>query len=554
MINQWDISVIIISSNNPYITLCIDTVYDQMSEMDELIIVDDHSSSDIIQKLEKYQRINNIELIHSGRKGNRSYNRNIGGHKSTKQILFFIDGDMILDMYALEELRRAHMNRSEIAFIGSTHASRFSEYPLALYSGITSYVNEVEDYESRKQIFENPLFKDKRSSFFKEDKNRNFFWLHYFTAFCSVEKKYFEIVKGFDENFEKWGAEDVDFGYRISQQGAIGFLPYFRGIHIPHKRDLISCEFDNYSNICMMLEKYKVWEFEVLARYKASPNLFENIFMMISRMRLISLNPIDIEPCKNTIYIDTISAEYPKGNISYYLDEKEKETVSFIGLKLGFNSQTFTNAFISDNIFVYPQVIACGVLQEAFRISKNVYICQSGNKIRIDWGNEFNISLFRPQFRLHYNSMDIMDFTFVEEETKLKVLSKTLSITQTVNSIPKLPDMETLAAFTEKNKIFGYSYCVIDLVNDSGTQSVISLLEREAGIFISGHYRVYLYKQKNIREHLLNEIKNFKLPLIFLVENSETHKGTAFYEEFKKRNHDKDILIDLTGNISTIVY
>ena len=43
---------------------------------------------------------------------------------------------MVLDSFAINEFKIAHKNRIECAFVGQTHATRYSEDALYFYSGL----------------------------------------------------------------------------------------------------------------------------------------------------------------------------------------------------------------------------------------------------------------------------------------------------------------------------------------------------------------------------------------------------------------------------------
>ena len=91
------ISVIILSHNNKGISICLQAVLDQLCQNDEVIVVDDHSEQAFWDKeLSAYQKHQRVRICQALlKRGNRSYNRNLGAQQSKKDILLFLDGDMI---------------------------------------------------------------------------------------------------------------------------------------------------------------------------------------------------------------------------------------------------------------------------------------------------------------------------------------------------------------------------------------------------------------------------------------------------------------------------
>lgn len=274
--NLPNVSVIVLSSNNAGISIVINSIISQLDVDDEIIIVDDHSKKSIIDELHLF-RHNNLIIINSSVKGNRSLNRNLGASEANNDILIFIDGDMVLDSFAINEFKIAHKNRIECAFVGQTHATRYSEDALYFYSGLDNYLDIISSDKGKKSIFNNKMFTDKRVTFFAKKELIEYYWLLYFSGVCSVEKNIFIEVGGFDESFTHWGAEDVDLGYRISKIGKIGFIENAHSLHIPHKRDIFEIEKSNKLNIEKLYNKYQTWEWELLNSFRITPDLLNSV-------------------------------------------------------------------------------------------------------------------------------------------------------------------------------------------------------------------------------------------------------------------------------------
>lgn len=407
-------------SNNQYINLCIDAVIQQLNDTDELIIVDDHSGATTMELLQYYESKNLITLLRVKKQGNRSFNRNFGASHARNQILVFVDGDIILSSNTINDIKNYYHFQSDSAAIGLMHATRFSEKPLELLTGISDFVELISTEYGRKQVHDNPFFKDSREDTLISAKKSDFFWLYYYSGFCTVKKNIFQSVGGFDDTFNGWGAEDVDLGYRISLDGTIGFLPHCYGVHIPHARDMLKIEYNNYQNLRNMFHKYHVWQFEVLTHYRAKLEVFESFQFLISQMQFLELTSL-IEQCKtNAIYIESISRKNPYGKVSYYDANGSVSIFNVIGMISPVTTEV-DKTFISENIFIYPPEISSIILQEALNISKCVYICPSQYNIRICWEKKNQFFYCPSQYRLKYTSRDIMDYFFQEENGMLKV-------------------------------------------------------------------------------------------------------------------------------------
>ena len=404
------VSVIFLCHNNYHIDISIDSVYEQLDVEDEIIIVDDHSDAKTQGILNNYREYPQITLLSTTKAANRAFNRNMGVSYSQNFILIFLDGDMVLGNNGIQEIKNAHCTRPEKAFIGQKHGIHYDDIQMRLYSSIHNYIQLLETAEGRTQLENNPLFLDNRSKYFQDSTTENYRWTYYYTGLCSVEKEIFNQVGGFDENFKQWGSEDVDFGYRISKICKIGFINNLHGFHVPHMRDILKNETTNLANIQYMQEKYQTWEFEIFQGFYGYGKLpsFESI---IARMRLIMLS--DAIPAMefNDLFVDVISQQYPNGRI-FAMHSDLKKVNAFLGVSIPAKNLQFHTAYISDHIFIYPTLITCRILQEALRVSEQVYIFPTADFIRIPWELEKILLPQSTKQHLYYEANDLLSFTF----------------------------------------------------------------------------------------------------------------------------------------------
>lgn len=417
-----NISIIVLSHNNEHISLVLKCLLRQLKKDDEIIVVDDHSETAYLKKLELFTTENNIVLIHANKINNRSHNRNIGAKYAQGQILLFVDGDMILIDNALMLLRDAHTYNHQKAFIGPKHNIHYDEIHFELFTGIKNYIELLDTPEGRKQLSEDYFSRDERKDFFADSSNQKFFWMHYYTGASSVSREIFEKCAGFDENFTSWGSEDVDFGYRISKYCDIGFLDNFHSFHIPHNRDTFAIETSNMNNILQMLEKYKTWEFEALYAFNGNPNIHKSVYNIINQMRTLPLLPIKNIDATTFLIINTISKEYPYGNVITFDGNTHKE-YRLLGLAIPFKNKTFHTICISEDVFIYPPILVSRILQEALRVGEKVYIQKRTTNIRIDWNGKIFFPFQSTNHKIAYRSEDIMDYSFEAMGDKINVFS-----------------------------------------------------------------------------------------------------------------------------------
>lgn len=411
MNRQVALSIIFLCHNNQYINIAIDAALGQLDENDEIIVVDDHSNRSTLCILEKYKSYSNINILLSDKIANRAYNRNIGAKYAKNTILVFMDGDMVMGNESIAALKNAHSIRNEKAFIGQKHGIHYDSLQMKLFSSLPNYIDMVSSYKGRAILEKNPLFIDSRGKYFEDPATEEYRWTYYYTGLCSVEKDIFFQAGCFDENFIKWGSEDIDLGYRLSKITKIGFLNNLHGFHIPHPRDLISNEKSNIQNTKYMMNKYKSWEFEIKQSFYGFGDLiiFDKI---INQMRLLTVTEEHPEISENELLVDIISQKNYDGKILYKKEHKINKVNSFFGTAIPFPNNFFSIVYISDHIFIYPPVLTSRILQECLRVAKKVLIYSTADSIRMAWDDlcPLNVKPAKQHFKFEAN--DILCFSF----------------------------------------------------------------------------------------------------------------------------------------------
>lgn len=414
--NTMPISVIILCYNTQGIELCVESVAPQLHAEDELILVDDHSTK-------SFWRRTNLKLpdcgciIHvPGAGGNRSKNRNFGAKNAKNDILVFMDGDIILSGHAMELLRAAYGQYTDVAYIGTEHGMKFTLQQAQLYYGCKDYLQRLAIPEERERFYHDPLFSDWRGNDLRDPQDKPYFWLRFYTSFCAIRRDIFWQAGGFDENFQAWGAEDVDLGYRISQNGGIGYLSQVHSIHIPHARDSFRNELTNRKNTYYMLNKYLNWKFEALVVFGSTPSMLRTMEAVFQYIRTMELTPMNIQKRPDTLYIDAPCI------VTWFDTEGGETRAEMTGMAIPKHNLSFTNVIISEHIFLYPEILIVRILQEALRVGQTVLLHKANELTRIAWSNVSSINGI-PFPRICRYANELFDFQFEEQEENIWVVS-----------------------------------------------------------------------------------------------------------------------------------
>ncbi len=217
------ISIVIISYNTANLTAnCVESIFANYGESNEIIIVDNSSTDNTIELLsEKFG--DRIVLIEN--KTNFGYAKavNIGMQKASNEICLVINSDIIF----LEDYKTAieYFDSNNIGVMGLQQL-----YPNKKWQ------RSYGEYPSITLELKNLFF----ITFLKNILNKMFFYINIQKiknveyvdgAFLFVKKSLFNSIKGFDEDYFFY-TEEVDYCYRVSSANLkVIFYPFSKVIH-----------------------------------------------------------------------------------------------------------------------------------------------------------------------------------------------------------------------------------------------------------------------------------------------------------------------------------
>ena len=156
---------------------------------------------------------------------------------------------------------------------------------------------------------------------------------------------------------------------------------------------------------------YKTWEFEILDNFYGYGSLPE-FDKVIQRMRLISVSEPTILINKTDILIDIISMNHPNGHILLFENGEKTISESMIGISILKPDKHFDIAYVSDHIFIYPNLLTCRIIQESLRVAKKVYIYRTNDAIRFPWQEEKILLPKVQKQHFYYEVNDLFAFLF----------------------------------------------------------------------------------------------------------------------------------------------
>ncbi len=167
----------------------------------EVIVIDDKSKDKTLKIISEFKNILRFKLIIIICKVNLgpAKVRNLGANKAKGKYLLFLDGDVELKKNTLKNIFTLLLKEKIKAFTG------------------------IWDYHQRTEAFF-PQFKAIRdwSYWFVEREEYSHYYL-FSTRIAGIEKKLFQKLKGFIEDYKEPTVEDIEFTYRIEKLSPIKF-------------------------------------------------------------------------------------------------------------------------------------------------------------------------------------------------------------------------------------------------------------------------------------------------------------------------------------------
>ncbi|WP_372757252.1 glycosyltransferase [Lactococcus lactis] len=222
----------------------------------EIVIVDDGSQVPPNKIIDSFSKSLNLKLFTQENKGFRAGTaRNKGVENSEGEIIVFVDSGVALAYDTLETHLKLHeKSLLPTAFLG--YMFGFDELNQNKEKIESLQVNGLNINEKLKEIDIETLGDRRESSFSLNGENLLSWenpWLIFWTGHLSLPRKEFLSLGGFEESFNGWGYEDIDFGLNWYLAGFnIEFSRSLVALHLPHEKVKQSIPEDKrkgYSNL-----------------------------------------------------------------------------------------------------------------------------------------------------------------------------------------------------------------------------------------------------------------------------------------------------------------
>ncbi len=371
----------------------------------EVIVIDDGSSDDTREVVESYKDKLNIIYYFQEDKGFRvALARNEGIKRAKGDVLVFIDTGIVVGNTFVREHFNAHnVNNPDEKYAVIGYVYGFS-YEHKEDDSTPEFIDFNRPNQMIQKLKQSDYYCDMRElvySRINDDLNSiPVPWMLFYTNNVSVKKA--ELIEAgcFDEDFVRWGVEDVECAYRLYKNKL-----KFRisreacGVHYPHERHLESNHISGKMNMRLFYSKHQD---EVVELYSTcSTFAFIDDYISYLKYReeqkkvppyssLLSEDAVkylseEILPEKNIVFgcqdgflLDIfISAAAIESDVDLILKAKESHpdisTYKCLGIRTLFKTKEYNTSIIAGAGIVLTENFLNKLVFEAVRVSKKVY-------------------------------------------------------------------------------------------------------------------------------------------------------------------------------------
>lgn len=322
---------------------------------------------------EKYQALNIITIM-TIEKWNTARARNIAMRQALGEVIVLLDADIVVPENFLELAWQEQNSAVEKKLI-LCQVKGYDEWE----DGKDLMLNSFEEYKEKylnKNIDEVALPQDQRVGI-----DFNIPWAMCWTGLVSFQRDVlYQHDLLFEENFTGWGAEDIEWGFRMLKAGlTIELSKSTWGIHLPHPREAKTIHEYEAKNFSTFINKWPCPEVEVVTKFG---DFKGNLVFPKIKQDLLSYHPEaetlfsiaeSIDGESKSICIGAIVKEDRIHNQSSFHKEQTRLQItafkSLVGISLPYDSDTFEKAYISREVNELPCDLRQLILTEANRIA-----------------------------------------------------------------------------------------------------------------------------------------------------------------------------------------
>ncbi len=371
----------------------------------EVIVIDNGSSDDTRQVVESYKDKLNIKYhIQEDKEVKVTLARNEGIKRARGDLLVFIDTGIVVG----NTFVRTHFNAHDVNEPDEKYAVIGYVYGFSYQHKDDDSTPEYIDFNRPNQMIQrlrqSQYYCDMRELVYSRiNDDLNIIpvpWMLFYTNNASVKKAELIKVGCFDEDFVRWGVEDVECAYRLHKNKFKFKLSREAcGVHYPHVWSIDACHASREMNMKLFYSKHQDDVVELLTtsnnyvfindyinylQYRGSQEKIPLYSSLLTKeaVKFISEEiPVEqaiIYGCQDGFLLDVFkSAAATESDADLLLKAKEGhsdiEIYRCIGICTPFRTNEYNASIIAGSGIVLTESFLNKLIFEAFRVSKKVY-------------------------------------------------------------------------------------------------------------------------------------------------------------------------------------
>lgn len=385
--NALDLSVVLpIRDDAQALSLTLSSLAAQTLEPErwEVILVDDGSARPASEIVDR-SGLPNVRVIRHDHSRGRSAARNSGIAAAAGAVVVLLDGDSYTAPDLVERHRSFHLDQTgpDRVMLGGRYEPSWETFDRLL-------AGDPVPPTSQEQL-------DLRLSMFGVDAATFEIigapWAFVFTHNMSVRRDTLAAIGGFDEEFDGWGHEDVELGFRLHahagrRPGYFVLDPSTYCFHMPHYRDVAAQDTQGRANIEVFRRKHLRYDVELYGGPRrllaANVKRYDEILEAFSAERLGTVDAdwlaSIIAPSDSLLLIGgTPIPDRPGRTVTFdHRTAADERNLHLLGHRTPFTESEFDTVVHAD-LWQYLGVTElAGVVDEGLRIGRRLYMVSTG--------------------------------------------------------------------------------------------------------------------------------------------------------------------------------
>lgn len=206
----------------------------------EVIVINDGSEDDTEDVVNSFKNDLNLKYVYEENSGQATA-RNKGIEIAENEIILFLDDDILIG----PDLVQKHIRQHELSK-ASVVLGRINLIPASNFEKVAALIDSVGYKDALNQLNEyvcEDWYLDMVESIYRKNL-LDIAWICFTGGNSSIEKKALVELNGFDNDFYRWGPEDIELGYRCKRAG----------LNFCYCNDLLGYHIDKYKNRAQMMQ------------------------------------------------------------------------------------------------------------------------------------------------------------------------------------------------------------------------------------------------------------------------------------------------------------